>query len=98
MPENIPPLPELEIDGMSLKLTDQRIVDHALRTIYEKRPDLFERMAKREGSSEGGPNDAFVQDFFKFVREELKIVDSLVQPRIFWEARRRARVMYGMPI
>ncbi len=98
MNDPIPPLPELAIDGRSYRLTDQQTVDRALRTLYERHPDFFKRIAEREGNPNAQPNDEIMRDFRRFVREELKIIDSIVSPRIFWEARRRSRLMYGMPI
>jgi len=98
MTDQIPPLPKLEIDGRTKQFTDQETMDRMLQLMYERRPDLFKRMAAREGNPAAGPNDEFTDDFYRFVREELKITSSLMQPRIFWEARRRARLMYGMSI
>jgi len=96
--EALPPLPELEIDGMTRKHLDQETVDRALRAIYERRPDFLVKMAKREGTRTE-PNDAFNREFRRFVHEDLKISGSLSRTsRIIWEARRRARLMYGMPI
>lgn len=97
--EKIPPLPELEIDGMTRKYFDQQTVDKILQEIYERRPDLFVRMAERDRTGIGSPEDEFVKDFDKFVWHELEIQQSGMHvTQIFWEVRRRARLMYGMPI
>jgi hypothetical protein len=98
MNDHIPPLPELAIDGMSRRLTDQETVDRALKTMYEHRPDLLKRMAERDKIGESGPYDEFSQEFRRFVREELNVRGLNVTTSIFREARRRARLMYGLPI
>jgi hypothetical protein len=97
MTEAIPPLPDLEIDGMSKKRCNQETIDQALLIIYERRPDLYAKMGRRE-KMQSDPNKEIANEVLSFVRDELHIVDSLVQPQVFWEMRRRARLMYGLPI
>ncbi len=104
--ENIPPLPELEIDGFTqMRGITQEMADHVLQIMYERKPDFFPRTAQREDSKVGGPYDAFVQEFEKFMSEELAreikdidLTNSKVWTQLFWEMRRRARLMYGMHI
>lgn len=97
--EKIPPLPELKIHGMTSKYFTQQEIDKILKEIYERRPDLFVRMAERDRTGIGDPNDEFVKDFDKFVWHEMKIQQSGMHvTQIFWEVRLRARLMYGMPI
>lgn len=96
--EKIPPLPELEIDGMTRRYYDQPTVDKIIKEIYERRPDIFVRMAERDRTGIGSPDDEFMRDFNKFIWHELKIQSSVHVPQIFWEIRRRARLMYGMSI
>ncbi|HTS42585.1 MAG TPA: hypothetical protein VMH84_18820 [Xanthobacteraceae bacterium] len=98
MNDTIPPLPELAIDLMTGRTTDQKTIDSILRAIYDRRPDLFRGMAERDKTGVGGPYDEFIQEFRRFIREELDIRTLPMQTAIFWEVRRRARLMYGMPI
>ena|SRR5690348_7142311 len=98
MTEAIPPLPELAISELSRRFIDQEAVDLALKTMYERRPDLFRRMAERDKSGVGDRRDEFRQDFDRFLREELNVRGDLrVQTSIFLEVRRRVRLMYGIP-
>ncbi|HTS42586.1 MAG TPA: hypothetical protein VMH84_18825 [Xanthobacteraceae bacterium] len=98
MNDTIPPLPELAISGMTCMTTDQTTIDSILRAIYDRRPDLFKRMAERDKTGVGGPYDEFSQEFDRFIREELDIRTLKMQTAVFWETRRRARLMYGMQI
>jgi len=99
MSDPIPPLPELAINALTKSVTDQETVDCALRTIYERRPELFKEIAERDKAAETGGDlrDEALYEFSRFVEEEFKTANSKVPPRLFWEARRRARLMYGMP-
>ncbi|MGB9151485.1 MAG: hypothetical protein WCD70_00160 [Alphaproteobacteria bacterium] len=106
MNDTIPPLPELEIGGVTKKHgLNQAIIDRILRFVYEGRPDFYMRMAKLEGSGNKKEGDEFVKEFDKYlldeVEKEMKEIDvtsTSVSASIFWEARRRARLMYGMTI
>ena len=97
--EKIPPLPELAIDGMPGSDLKQEDIDKILQEIYERRPDLFVRMAERDRTGIGSSEDEFVKDFDKFVSHDLKIQHPNMRVHhIYWEVRRRARLMYRMPI
>lgn len=96
MTDTIPPLPQLDIDSLSKRMSDQQTVDQALQKLYERRPDFFTRLAERDKKQKNVRDIA--NEFRKFLREELNIVDSLVQPTVFSEARRRARLMYDVKL
>ncbi len=114
MTDAIPPLPDLEItEGTKQKGFTQETIDLILRIFYERKPDFFTRVAQREDDFPGktgrdpnaGPNDALVQEFQKYMSEdvakEVKNIDfaqSKFWTRVFWEMRRRARLMYGMRV
>lgn len=101
MPEEIPPLPDLEIDEMSKRLTNQEAVNQALKIIYERRPDLFVKLGERE-KTETDPDNQTLKEFENFIREEVRkeidVPNLNVMTSVFWEARRRARIMYGLAI
>lgn len=97
MTDPLPPLPDLPISGLTPQRLDQETVDRLLTINYERRPDLFTRMAERDRTQIGHPSDEFCQDFFRFVQEDLGVHDMRMID-LFWEVRRRARLMHGMPI
>ena len=95
--EHVPPLPALTITDGTRQTCTQQAIDDWLGKIYAQRPDLFAKIARREGPNPG-PEDTYKSEFLSFVRRELKVLDSVTQTRILFEARRRARSMYGLPI
>ena len=95
MSNEIPPLPELEISEYSGQYVSQEVVDHALRQLYDRQPELFKKIADREGPKMD-PYDAVVSEFRRFLREELNLRDPMAQTSTFSEARRRSRIMFGI--
>jgi len=90
------PLPTLEIDRTTKPVVDQSTVDQVLSEIYEQNPDLFRRLAEREISRVGSTDDEVVRDFWGQFRKILTRPSLAVQGSLFWEARRRARLMSGI--
>ena len=95
MNETIPPLPDLA--GRGSHLCDQDTIDRVLGIMYEQRPDLFKKIADREWSGLDS-NDKARLEFYNFVRDEAGVSNSVVATTLFMEARRSARIMYGVPL
>ena len=93
MSNEIPPLPELEIDQSSKRYISQEAVDHALTQLYDRQPELFKKIAERENTNMD-PYDAVVTEFTRFLRDELNIREPMAHGYIFWEARRRSWLMF----
>ncbi len=99
---NIPPLPELAMSDYRAKQCPQEIVDKSLSIIYERRPDLFLKMMERE-KTESDPENATREAVFAYIREVVK-AEANMPPglnamfTVFWEMRRRARLMAGLYI
>jgi chaperonin cofactor prefoldin len=59
-------------------------------------------MAQHEGSGNKKVGDLFVKEFQEYMREKLgnqvDLTKTSVMTGIFWEVRRRARLMHGMSI
>jgi hypothetical protein len=98
MSELVPPLPELEIEGFTRHYVDQDSVDRALSKIYKLRPDFFQKFAERERYNLDVIEIA--PDFLSLlaeVREEVPM-HHLAPGLVLGEARRRSRLMYGIPL
>jgi hypothetical protein len=108
--DQIPSLPQLVIQGRTRPLATQEIVDRWVKTIYERRPDIFVSFGMLDRAIKGASSDeereacaqrvkAVKDDLTQFLREELGIQGPprlLTQVR--WETRKRARHMYRSPI
>jgi hypothetical protein len=114
MNESIPPLPVLEISALARKnvgqqnsvFIDQQNMDHAMRIIYERRPDFFLISAERDkkwerDKTQDDPwfHDGFNEELQKFIREEIskevKVPTLIAVTQIIGHARAVARLMYG---
>lgn len=91
-------LPSLEIDPITKMYLTQETADHILLSIFERRPDLFERLADREVSGKGSLNDAVVLEFFDAFRSALPTDRLPLYSSLFLEARRRVRIMRGLEL
>jgi hypothetical protein len=97
MTDITPPLPELEISEWTKRYIDQQTVDQTLKGIHQRHPALFKKIAERE-NTDTTPDDEVTREFFRVVREEFNIRGDLrIQTGLFWEARRRTWLMYGLP-
>jgi hypothetical protein len=101
----IPPLPSLPIHGLTPRYWDQEAVDRILRDIYRRRPELFVELARLDGANTGREPLAEYQsmrdisgEFMRMGRDEFGVTTLSSHNQLFWEARRRARVMYGLHI
>ena len=105
MNEPVPPLPNLKISLATAVTTSQATVDRVLQELYDRRPEFFAAIAHREKAKEGTQEENQIE-LRRLIREELKPLlcnepnfgTLTLSTAIFWEARRRARLMYGMAI
>ncbi|QQR69458.1 MAG: hypothetical protein IPI58_01920 [Alphaproteobacteria bacterium] len=101
----LPPLPELE--AFHPKRCPQELVDKVMKTIYDERPDLFLRIAEWERKGEKETDlevlnneyySSVPRDSYYYIGSHLNIDGSVLTTDLFWEARLRARLMFGMSI
>ena len=102
LPEHkLPPLPELEAGWISQQALSQEMIDKAIRLIYERRPDLFAKLMERE-RTESDPDNRIADEISDYIRTEvrkdLELTNLNASTAIFWESRRRARLMAGLEI
>lgn len=96
MNDPIPPLPELEISRVTKRYANQQTVDDVLKSIHERHPELFRQIADRE-NTDTAPRDEVTREFARILRDEFNMRDDLrIQTSIFWEARRRTWLMFGL--
>jgi hypothetical protein len=96
MTDITPPLPELETSELTKRYIDQPTVDQILKGIHQLHPALFKKIAERE-NTDTAPDDDVTREFFRILREEFNVRGDLrIQTSLFWEARRRSWLMYGV--
>ncbi len=104
IPDPFPPLPALPI--LTGSAEEQRLTDSILQKIHAQRPDLFVRLAEREALSRP-PTQEEEAEHLATANEIIALISDLMTDSdktitlhafIYYEARRRSRLMFGMTL